>query len=277
VGDSGFSLAEVALSLAIVAAILGAMVPSFIGLRAAEQARLTRSTMDGIMKAVGAYVQAYGCLPCPSPRSSIETVGFGLVRGDTTSSPPFCGGMCSASNGFVPFRSLGLPVSMARDGYGRFLTYAVDTTLTQAFNVVPPTAPCKTGDAAPCTADDITNGTRRKGLCQTGLSAANRLKVYRQNIALPETVAVVLVSHGANGRGAYTNAEASASRAPIATTPACSPGNSGPELCNADNDVNFFDAMAIASGEDQFDDQLLYLDRNALVASLGSGACGTTW
>ena len=50
----------------------------------------------------------------------------------------------------------------------------------------------------------------------------------------------------------------------------------GAERCNADED-RVFVAATPASGTDPFDDQMLYLDRNALVASLGGPGCQTAW
>src|SRR5262249_45504619 len=92
-----------------------------------------------------------------------------------------------------------------------------------------------------------------------------------------QQAALLVLSHGANGHGAFTEAGAIAGRTAFPPSqPACVVGTSGAERCNADGDLIFV-AATPSSGTDPFDDRLLYLDRNALVASLGGGACQTSW
>ncbi len=269
---AGFSLAETSLALAVIALVLGAMVPGLLALRAAEQARATRSALESVTRATAAFVQANGCLPCPSPSTSIFLPGFGVVRGDASANPAPCGGTCAAV-GLVPFRSLGLPQSAARDGYGRWLTFAVDSTLTQDFGVVPPTSVCR--EVSPsCTQEDVDNRTIKQGLCQEGLSTANRLEITLQGGAVASVAAFLVVSHGKNGRGAYGDLGAKL-RFP-ASVPACNAGVTGNERCNAGGDRFFADVIP-AAGDDPFDDILAYLDRNALVAYGGGPSCQTAW
>ncbi|HVY13303.1 MAG TPA: hypothetical protein VHB73_07050, partial [Alphaproteobacteria bacterium] len=127
----------------------------------------------------------------------------------------------------------------------------------------------------PCSSTDITNGTRKKGICQTGLSAANRLQVKVQGGT--QQAALVILSHGANGRGAFAEVGGGGKHTAFpASVPACVVGTSGPERCNADDDINFVAAIP-GESTDPFDDTLLYFDRNALVASLGGPGCQSTW
>lgn len=227
------------------------------------------------MRAVAAYVQANGCVPCPTPAASVYTAGHGVVRGDTSASPAACGGTCSAAVGVVPFKSLGLAEGMARDGYNDWLTYAVDTALTVNFNVIPPTSPCQTGDTSPCSASDITNGTRKKGLCQSNiLPNTNRITVTHYGGGA-EKVAVLIMSHGANRRGAFTTKPTSGQRYAFPSGASCAGGYY--EMCNADGDINFTAWLPTNDGNTPFDDLLVYLDRNALVTYLGGPACQTVW
>lgn len=233
------------------------------------------------MNATAAFVQANGCVPCPTPAASYITNGFGLVRGATGTNPAACAG-CSVTVGFVPFRSLGLSENMARDAYGRWLSFAVDATLTQGAlgAVVPPSAPCKAGDALPCAADGSDIGVRKKGLCQPGFSSTARVRVNSNGIN--QDAAVMILSHGVNGRGAYRNAPQNNNDRmafPAAQTACNQTTGEGAERCNADGDINFVNVTQNNDETDPFDDQMLYIGRNALVAFLGNPACqnGETW
>lgn len=280
--DRGFTLAEAALALSIVGIAIGLLIPAVLNLRVAMQQQATRTQMDTVLRAIAAFVQANGCVPCPTPAIRLFSAGHGVVRGDGSATVAACGS-CTTGVGAVPFKSLGLAESFARDGFGNWLTYAADRTLAaSSLAVVPPTSPCQTGDGAPCTATDITNGTRKKGLCQSGLSTSFRISVTIPGFGTPLQAAILLVSHGANQRGAYIQQPVSTSlRKPFpSAVPACS-SLGGFERCNADDDTAFTDAVpgnnTGNSSDDPFDDMLLYLDRNALVTYLGGPACQTVW
>lgn len=269
--QAGFSLAETALSLAIVGLVIAVMVPGLLSLQASESARATQTALEGVARAAAAFVQANGCFPCPTPATLANKPGFGVVRGDTSATPAACAG-CSTAVGLVPFRSLGLPPSFANDGYGRFLTFAVDSALTDSGLA---SLACQTVDSD-CTADDVAHSAHKKGLCRAGLPATNRLQVALPNSGQQQAAFLVL-SHGANGRGAFSKAlSISTHHAFPASQPVCSPGSTGAERCNADEDLVFV-ASTPVGGADSFDDQMLYFDRNALMASLGGPACQTSW
>ncbi|MBI3419939.1 MAG: type II secretion system protein [Proteobacteria bacterium] len=268
---AGFSLAEAALSLAIVGMVITAMVPALLSLRASESARATQTALEGVMRATAAFVQANGCFPCPAPASLQAGAGFGVVRGDTLANPSPCNSGCASVPGLVPFRSLGLPQSLAHDGYGRWLTFAVDPTLTSSglSNLA-----CTIQDTD-CTADDVAHSAHKKGLCAAGLGASTSLRVLVSGVTT--TIAMLVLSHGANGRGAFTEVNSGPARRAFPTSvPSCLPGNTGAERCNADADLTFVAAIP-STGSDPFDDQMLYFDRNALMASLGGAGCNTNW
>jgi len=122
----GFTLAETAIVLAVLAIVIGALVPSFLSIRVAEQARVTAQNLKTIMNTIAAFVQSSGCVPCPMPAAiAFNPARHGYVAGGTGAS---CGA-CTIQVGILPFRSLGLPESFAKDAYGHWLTYAVDLTL----------------------------------------------------------------------------------------------------------------------------------------------------
>lgn len=269
--SGGFTLVEMAVVMVIIGLLMTSVLPSLTSARQTAQTLTAENNLKTIMNAVAAYVQANGCLPCPSTVTAVRN-GFGRVRGDTNNAA--CG-VCANGLGVPPFVSLGLPASSAHDGWGHWISMHVDTSLTVNFGVVPPMAACTAADvtSGQCT----TVGASQKGLCRSGLSTANRLTVT--NLAgSSQQAAVVLVSHGrvgagsfiAGGRGSEDNAQMELPAV------ACSAGG-GFERCNADRDRSYIVAPVVEGGADPFDDVLMYLDRNALVAQFGTGSCQTVW
>lgn len=265
--QNGFTLAEAALALVVVSLVIGAVVPTLLSLRSSQQANVTRQNMETVMRSVSSFVFSTGCLPCPMPPEKVSGIGYGYVRGDDDGLPS-CG-TCNSAVGIVPFISLGIPESLAKDGYGRWLTYAVDTALTADFGYVPPTAACKQ-DVETCTETE----KAKWGFCQEKLPSAARIEI-EVGASTPKA-AVLLLSHGANGRGAYKNfPEIGELRMAFpSSAPACA--DSGYEQCNADEDINFITFLA-SGGDNPFDDILLYFSRNALLSYLGNPSCETVW
>ncbi len=129
--------------MAVVLVIIGLVIltvfPALTAARTGSQRMLTQNNLQALMLATAAYVQANGCLPCPTPPAVFGN-GFGIVRGDATVNPNACGA-CPTPEGIPPYMSLGVPASTAHDGWGQWISMRVDPALTAAFNVVPPTKP----------------------------------------------------------------------------------------------------------------------------------------
>ncbi len=267
----GFTLIEMSLVLVIVGMVITTIFPTLKLVREYAQNQQTQSNLDTLIRATAAYVQANGCLPCPTPASTVGG-GFGRVRGDMITLP--CGA-CTQPEGVVPFASLGLPMNTAKDGWGRWITMRIDPALAINFGVTPPTTQCLPSDPFPCV-----QGESRKGLCQANLSNSNRINIITPGSATTQA-AVLVLSHGANGYGSYhsdpnandgvdTHPSFTGSLAPCST-------NGGYERCNANGDRDFINASVSNDPRAYFDDSLRFLDRNALVSYLGNGACQTTW
>jgi prepilin-type N-terminal cleavage/methylation domain-containing protein len=256
-GQSGFTLAETAIVLAVLAVVIGALVPSFLSMRVAEQARMTAQNIQTVMRSVAGFVQSAGCVPCPVPAGS-SSDGYGNVRGDTSPTPNSCAA-CTNAVGLLPYRSLGLPESLAKDAYGHWLTYAVDTRLASYVATAPATQLPVSG----------TNG-----LCGVTFASSSPLNVRPSTGPNQNNIAVMILSHGANGRGAYRNAPEFDTDRIMRPPISCAGG--GDEDCNSRDSVNFVAAQA-AQGNNPFDDVYLYLDRNALITYLGNSPCATEW
>ncbi len=285
--DRGFTLVEMAVVLVVIGLVMLTIFPALTLLRSSSQRNLTQTNLQALMQSTAAYVQANGCLPCPTPANVANSApaGFGHVRGDSSISPAACGG-CTILEGIPPYGSLGLPVSTAHDGWGHWITMRVDQALTVNFGIVPPTAACQASDLPPNTVTPtcITQGASQKGLCRTGLSTSNRIIVQMPNgTVTPGTqqAAVIFVSHGVSGFGSFyamTGPDLNnGSRIPFpSSVPACS-ATGGFTRCNADNNTIFVNALLSQASNDPYDDVLAFTDRNSLVSQFGNGSCQTVW
>lgn len=269
--NGGFTLVEMSIVLVVIGLIIMAVIPALNSARMASQRSLTDSNLQALMRATAVYVQANGCLPCPAPASATGG-GFGRVRGDDSASPAPCGA-CIVQEGIPPFSSLGIPAATAHDGWNRWITMRVDRALTNNFGVVPPTSPCTSADA-PCPV-----GTSQKGMCKSGLSTTYRINVQTVN-GSSQLAAVIFVSHGPNGFGAYQASAKSTAMNADDNHPSFPDGAlcaASTEVCNADGLNHFQLASPSNDKTNPFDDILMYADRNNIVSMLGNGSCQTTW
>ncbi len=270
-----FTLAEMSMVLVVVGLVIMVVFPALTAFRQSMQVSATQSNLQALMRATTAFVQANGCLPCPTPAATTGA-GFGRVRGEAGGLA--CQNNCTVYEGIVPFISMGLPQQIAKDGWGRWITMRVDPALTINFGVVPPTALCVAGDTTP----SCVTGESRKGLCQDGalMSKVNRVSITTAGGGTQQA-ALLFLSHGANGFGAFkadpavsagTNAHPAFSGG---LTPCSATG--GFERCNANGDAAFIEAPFSNDPTTPYDDVLLYVGRDALVSSLGNPACQTSW
>ncbi len=206
-GTAGFTLLELSIVLIIIALVTGMAVTS--GLSTVESARqaATLQKMKAIDQALMAYRVANNRLPCPGDLtiapggtnfgieaggSSVCTTATGVCTGTTlagacigTAVTPAANASAAgatytlrtAAEGALPVVTLGLPQDAMYDGWGNKFRYAVDSqmTLFGAFHDSPVNNTC-----GPITINDV-NGNAR------------------ENDAI-----YALISHGANGHGAYT-------------------------------------------------------------------------
>jgi prepilin-type N-terminal cleavage/methylation domain-containing protein len=171
--EAGFTLVEMAIVIAIAGIIVTFVVSALGGSTQVRRESQSRDKMEIIAKAIGnRIIQNLGA-PCPSDPAVAQTAAtFGQARAACASA--------ALSEGLVPFQSLGLPVEMAKDGWGRFMTYRTSPSVATAIT-----------KAAACTA------TR----------AGTDVNVNDQNgnpvVAATVVHGAVVISHGANGFGAF--------------------------------------------------------------------------
>lgn len=118
--EAGFSLLEITIVLIILGIMGSVMLPGFMAQQQSQKNQITREHQERIFHALALYLQIHGRLPCPA-----DSAQKGAERGMAREK---CLG--SMAQGLLPFRTLGLSETFAKDGHRRFFTYAVHPTLT---------------------------------------------------------------------------------------------------------------------------------------------------
>jgi len=172
----GFALIQISILLVVASLVLVTILPSSQTNLTANNATTTK--MNTILTALRKFQAANGWLPCPADASQpIGSTTYGVVAANSGATNNCSGGspaanFVDAANhtaiGMVPARALGLSNDYTLDGYGRDITYAVDTAATS---------------------------------CWASTSLPGNI-VVAENWITNNTVAA-LVSHGADGHGAW--------------------------------------------------------------------------
>ncbi len=247
--NRGYTLIELSVVLGIISVIIGSAAIYGIKKTEAVQVELTAARMNRVADEIGRYLFENGGLPCPADPDQAPTSNtFG-----TSSCPDSvisgCGSNCSANlrSGAVPFITLGIPDEYMVDAWGRKISYVVDyrfTTTGAAFNSA------ASGDIYVY------------GVPSTHFPGTSSIRTT--------TGVMVLLSYGADGHGAWpkgggasrvdAGVSATALQAENADTP--SGGN------------NYNRIFRQVSRQSDFDDILMYYDKNAL-KKLGRGVIDT--
>jgi prepilin-type N-terminal cleavage/methylation domain-containing protein len=186
-GSGGFTLAELAVALVIVALLLaGAIIPLSTQIEMRNTAD-TQRTMDQIKEAIIGFALASGRLPCPATGT--------IAAGGTNAGAE----QCTNSFGVVPWATLGVPET---DAWGRRFSYWVAPIFTDAVGTTFNT----TGQTPTCTPTP-TPAQSSFALCSLGsLTVNTRSDSTHAATAVGSVLPAVIISHGKNGYGAYTTA-----------------------------------------------------------------------
>ena len=121
--QQGFTLAELAVVLAIVALLIGGLLIPLAEQDNMRRARETRNILADASEALIGFAAANGRLPCPATASSTGMESF-AAGGD-----PGNGNCSNFHDGFLPAATLGIsPIGadgLALDGWNRPIRYAV--------------------------------------------------------------------------------------------------------------------------------------------------------
>ncbi len=255
--QTGFTLAELAISMVIISLLLGgamAMVSAQVEQRKWND---TQSRLESARDALIGFAIANRRLPCPATCTNPPLCTSGSLGDEAPS-----GGLasCSASyDGFLPARAIGFqPIDaegFALDAWGNRIRYALaanlDTSVAScnATTLPPPTLPhfnnaanlkangitCKPGDLVVCS---VSPATVTNTVCDANTSVTNQ-----------NTVVAIVFSTGKNGAAGGTGTN---------------------EARNLDGNALFVsrtpDPASASGGE--FDDQVLWISVGSLYAKL---------
>ncbi len=236
----GFSMVELSVVLAIIAAMAGSLL--VLGERQQEISKYdaTAEKLRVIEDALERYVMVAGNLPCPAERDPLPNTGtFGTATDCSAAAPAgvtdvSTDGAITADDiriGVLPVRELNLPDFYMYDAWNSRFTYVVvkDLAIDQA-----------TFDAY---SKPATNGIEIRdsaaGTIIIGASTGNQLAAY------------LIVSHGDDKKGATPKSGGTAST--------CTAGHGDEENCNNDN-IFVDKSVALSASTDAafFDDLVLW-------------------
>jgi prepilin-type N-terminal cleavage/methylation domain-containing protein len=248
----GFSLLELSVVLLIMGFVASALLSMGISQSTSSRYEYTENNMKEIERALGAFLLANSRLPCPMPGSlAPDAADYGFE--DTSAS---CADTYIAAEniyaGAVPFAALGLPDSYMLDAWDHRILYVVDDrfTTTAAFLAAMPNAPPLGRITIMVSGDDV-SGQRRTS-----------------------QAAVVLVSHGANGYGAWPKTQIAPDVDRINPDPSTI-SISAAEIENAEIQhtagapLSFDDIFSQETRNSRFDDVVRYMDRWQLIKTSG--------
>ncbi len=246
--NRAFTLIEMAVVIGITAIIISFAISVGTAQIEAQKTTITKQRIQFITERISNYARLYRHLPCPADPDLAPNLALsGIGQGTNDSTSPTCVATLQAgsgiTNGAVPYKTLGISEAATIDGWGNRIRYVVDEDLVY------------TGDT--WVAGSVQTGYANHGnptMYTSATSPANDRPVLG-NITLEDAggttlrndVAFAVLSHGANGLGAYPADGGSAN----ATT-----GATGDELSNSTSLTNAVVwSPTIVGG---FDDLLLY-------------------
>lgn len=180
--NSGFTLVEMAMVLFIVTLLMAGLVPTITSQIEQQRTNDTRKQMSEIKEALNGYTIRYGALPCPA-------------RGLTPTGQSYSGVAAGVADctlgewGVLPWVTLG---TSETDGWGNRFTYRVTSYFTDTIASATYGASC-TPNPAPTQASFA--------LCSVGNLT---VKSAASGTDVAVNIPAVIISHGKNGAGAYT-------------------------------------------------------------------------
>jgi len=207
----GFSIPELAIFMVILSTSMAGIVSMLPSQKIGQDIDITNNNMNKIETAILTFYHKNGFLPCPASRTlASDNVAYGVstdcsanANGVTDITP----NSKSIRIGVVPTRTLNLPDDVALDAWGSKISYAIVKEL----------------------GIDLESFTTSNASSEDPFIINNSEGVKLNDFPTTLYTTHVLISHGKNKKGAYTNSGAMAS--------IC--GNSGQDYENCNNNNTF--------------------------------------
>ena len=183
--SGGFSLVEMAVVVVLMSIFLTLGMAAFNAQVGSAALSATKKKQEIIRDALIAYLRDFKRLPCPEVTAFAGNAPTGVEGRQTASNPATS---CASFWGTLPYGELGLSRDVAMDGYENFFTYFVSS-------------------AQATTQPDWTL-TTAAGVPGFGVGNPGRFAITENGTASTlsrNLAAVVIVSHGSNGLGAFTS------------------------------------------------------------------------
>jgi len=286
--ENGYILIELVVVFVILGFLLTATLPLYESYKQRNAVSETKERIEIIAKAISAYTQIRWRLPCPAKPAVTSENQLGVERAACNTVDE------EDAHGIIPYRTLGIPEQYAKDGYGNFFTYIVspDFTADTRLGIAADEVNIRLahlvagGDAdgnyallpsaqfcAP-----ITNSGRDIDVEQDGVDlyvgdARTAIRVPRTrnpdpnlNREEPVTgIALAIISHGANGSGAYQSSGAQSA--------ALNPGSPEELTSNNENRRVVTQSSFDDTGTDEYDDIVDFFTQDEIYALAGRQSC----
>ena len=206
----GFSLVELAVSLAIIALLLaGAFIPLSAQIDVRNGADTQRS-MESIRDAMVGFAQANGRLPCPAngatPAGTVDTTTWPTSVAAGAEQWNAGANVCYTVFGVVPWTTLGVAET---DAWGRRFTYRVSPAFADGFAALTwstTTATSPANQSPACAPTPTPTSPTSFALCTLGdIAVFTRGGATTTAVPLGTALPAVFISHGKNGFGAWQN------------------------------------------------------------------------
>lgn len=130
----GFTLIELAMVLVIAGVLLTAVITIVLPLMAAARLLETQEKIEKVSDYLNAYAVENFRLPCPAEANNGGTAGgepYGFEAGSGGAGDAIPAGACPLTEGIPPFNTLGIQEELLIDGWGNYITYAVNPNFAQ--------------------------------------------------------------------------------------------------------------------------------------------------
>ena len=229
----GFSMMEMCIALIFMGVVLSATFSLIRSYRRTSKEEVTRLHQQKIMQALCSYF--FRCQHLPYPSDSNQNIGQSytsfvyknLPKAPYVKEPvgtEICSWFDAYAIGIVPFKNLGLPEKVAKDGFGHWITYGVESAMLTAGPHVSLGAFCKNiYRNSPSIIIQDRSQVIGPELSKSTHCTKDSTEVKRHSDTIKDGIAFVLISHGPSGVDGLSSVR-DKSRAPILS--ACKQTNS---------------------------------------------------